>query len=162
MRLNYKKALETMKESDLTEEAVCIRTGLSRKSLQAILENGFCSADALVRIAEALGTTTHEIAGPDITGNMENVIEFTRDSNKATISFSQGRYISRIRRLAAERSEECQILAENKDGSIYAQIPTAWVKIVPSRELSEEQREMMADALRRNILDKETSRNENM
>ncbi len=34
----------------------------------------------------------------------------------------------------------CELLARNKDGSIFAHVPISWVKIGPPREVSEEQR----------------------
>ena len=79
----------------------------------------------------------------------ENVIEFLKDSEKATVTFSQGRYKTRIRTLAKQRPGECQIVAENKDGSLCAHIPTSWVKIIPTRELSDEQRQEIGERLNR-------------
>ena len=78
----------------------------------------------------------------------ENVIEFLENQQQATVTFSQGRYKTRIRKLAEARPEECQIVAENKDGSICAHIPTAWVRIAPPPVRTEAQRE----ASRRNAL----------
>lgn len=66
----------------------------------------------------------------------ENVIEFLLDDKRATVTFSQGRYKSRIKKLAAERPEECEIVAENQDGSICAHIPVRWIKISPLKETS--------------------------
>lgn len=95
-----------------------------------------------------------------VTGNVENGIEFIRGSDRATVSFSQGRHISRIKKLAAGFPDECKILAENEDGSICAHIPVAWVKIIPARQLTEEQREQREEAIRRNIFDKGALRKE--
>ena len=78
---------------------------------------------------------------------IENVIEFIENEDRATVTFSQGRYKSRIKRLAAEHPEECQIAAENEDGSLCAHIPVAWVKISPLREVSQEQREMARERM---------------
>lgn len=147
MRLNGKKIMETMEEKNLTEETVCSRTGLYLKSFQGILKTGFASEDAAARVADAVGLQVGEILMPEITGNIENVIEFLENQERATVTFSQGRYKSRIRKLAAERSEECQIVAENKDGSLCAHIPVEWVKIIPPRQLSEEQRKEIAERL---------------
>lgn len=72
---------------------------------------------------------------------IENVIEFLENQERATVTFSQGRYKTRILNLAKQRPEECQIVAENKDGSLCAHIPTSWVKISPPAARSEEQRE---------------------
>ena len=147
MRLNRKKANEIMESKSITEEMICMRTGLWEKSLQWILNNGFASEEAMERIADAMGVGVGEILLPDISSNVENAIEFTRDSERATVSFSQGRYITRIKKLAAERPEECEIVAENKDGSICAHVPVAWVKISPPAARSEEQREQARERL---------------
>lgn len=72
---------------------------------------------------------------------VENVIEFIENEKRATVTFSQGRFKSRIRKLAAEHPEECQVVKENKDGSLLAHIPVSWIKISPVKEVSEEQRE---------------------
>lgn len=78
----------------------------------------------------------------------ENVIEFLGNQQQATVTFSQGRYKTRIRKLAEARPEECQIVAESADGSICAHIPTAWVRIAPSPTRTEAQKE----ASRQNML----------
>lgn len=92
---------------------------------------------------------------------IENVIEFIENEERATVTFSPGRYKTRIRKLAAEHPEDCEIVAENKDGSLCAHIPVAWVKIIPTRQLTDEQREERAEAMHRNVLNKVSNRNEN-
>lgn len=76
----------------------------------------------------------------------ENVIEFLENQERATVTFSQGRFKSRIRKLAAEHPEECDIVAENPDGSIYAHIP----RTSPPRQFTEEQRQRMGERLNGN------------
>lgn len=71
----------------------------------------------------------------------ENTIEFLAGETRATVTFSQGRYKSRIKKLAAERPEECSIVAENQEGSICAHIPVSWVKINPLPKVAEETRQ---------------------
>lgn len=90
----------------------------------------------------------------------ENVIEFLKDEQQAGVTFSQGRYKSRIRALAKKYPDECQIVAENKDGSIYAHIPVTWIRINPNRVLSEEQQEVRRRNVQKaiNVLSK-TSKN---
>ena len=73
---------------------------------------------------------------------IENVIEFLKDQDTATITLSQGRYISRVKKLAAEHPDECKILTQNKDGSVMAHVPVSWIKISPPRRASETQREL--------------------
>ena len=149
MRLNGKKIVEVMEAKSLTEKTVCSRTGLYQKSFQRIVKEGFVSEDAAERIADTIGVTVGEILLPEITDNMENVIEFTKDSERASVIFCQGRYKSRIKKLAADRPEECQIVVENTDGSLCAHIPIAWIKINPTKQLSEEQRKEIAERFKR-------------
>ena len=151
MRLNGKRIVEVMEEKGLTEETVCSRTGLYQKSFQWIVKEGFADEDAADRIADVVGLKVGEILLPETTGNVENVIGFVKDSERAAVTFSQGRYKSRIKKLTAERPEECEIVAENQDGSLYAHIPVAWIKINPTQQLTEEQREQRAETMRRNF-----------
>ena len=81
----------------------------------------------------------------------ENAIEFYADEKVATFSLTQGRYVSKIRKLAEKYPDECKILAENDDGSIYGKIPTKWVKISPPRYVSEETRQRLSEQLRRSM-----------
>lgn len=80
-------------------------------------------------------------------GCNENAIEFIKDEKRATVTFTQGRYKGRIRKLAKSHPEECQIVAENQDGSMCAHIPVEWIRINPGIEISKEHR----DKLRENI-----------
>ena len=75
----------------------------------------------------------------------ENVLEFVNNSKTATVTFGQGRYITKIRKLSRERPEECQIVHENRDGTIVAHIPVKWIKITPTRIMTEEQREKLKE-----------------
>ncbi len=80
----------------------------------------------------------------------ENVIEFLENQERATVTFSQGWYRSRIRKLAKEHPKACEIVAENPDRNIYAHIPTLWIKISPPRQFTEEQRQRMGERLNGN------------
>ena len=75
----------------------------------------------------------------------ENVIEFLYNAKQATVTFTQGRYISRIKELAEKRPEECKIVHTNEDGSIVAHIPVSWIRVSPPRELSDEVKEKAAE-----------------
>lgn len=81
-------------------------------------------------------------------GCVENVIEFIKDEKRATVTFSQRKFKTKIRKLEESHPEECQIVAENKDGSICAHIPVSWVHIYPERKLSEEQKEKASERMR--------------
>lgn len=80
---------------------------------------------------------------------MENVIEFLNGQKRATVTLSQGRYKTKVEKLAKERPDECKILARNHDGTILAHVPTSWVKISPPRkvEMSEDRKEELRKQL---------------
>lgn len=73
-------------------------------------------------------------------GSNENCIEWVKDTNRATLSLSQRRTISKIEKLAKSHPDECEITARNDDGSICAHVPVSWIKISPKKHVSEEQK----------------------
>lgn len=77
-----------------------------------------------------------------MSGCIENCIEWIRGEERATLSLSQRRTITRVRQLADRYPDECKIVAENKDGSICAHVPVKWIKIGPPKEVSDLQREI--------------------
>ena len=72
-------------------------------------------------------------------GCNENAIEFMTNGTKATLTFSQGRYKSVIRKLSEKHPDDCQIIADNDDGSLCAHVPGAWIRISPPKQYTEEQ-----------------------
>ena len=79
----------------------------------------------------------------------ENVLEWIKNEPVATVTFSQGKYITKIRKLAERFPDECQITHENQDGSIVAHIPTKWIKINnPQRVMTEEEKRLAAERIR--------------
>lgn len=80
----------------------------------------------------------------------ENVIEFIKNESRASVTFTQGKYISKIKKLAEKFPDECQIISE-KDGVLLAHIPTKWIKINNPKkmELTDEQREIIKKRLER-------------
>ena len=52
-------------------------------------------------------------------GCNENAIEFMTNGTKATLTFSQGRYKSVIRKLAEKHPEDCQIIADFSSETVY-------------------------------------------
>lgn len=88
-----------------------------------------------------------EVEDRDFNLAQENVIEWLRNSETATVTFTQGRYITKIRKLAEKYPDKVQITAENKDGSIVAHIPVKAIKIniIKGRELTEDEKKVMAE-----------------
>ena len=72
----------------------------------------------------------------------ENVIEWLRNAKTATVSFSQPRFINKIKALAEKFPEMVEITHEQA-GALVAHIPVSAVKIniVIPREMSEEEKE---------------------
>ena len=83
--------------------------------------------------------------------NRENCIEFISSEKTATITFTQQKYINRIKTLHNERPEDFKFFIENKDGSVCAKIPIHWIKISPtkrnSRIYTEEEKRKIAERL---------------
>ena len=79
----------------------------------------------------------------------ENVIEFVQNSKVATVTFYQGRFISKIKELAKQYPDEVKITHTNPDGSIVAHIPTHYIKINnKTSNLTEEERKEIGERLR--------------
>ena len=71
----------------------------------------------------------------------EIVIEWFKGENVASVTaYSGSRIKNKILKLAEKHSDVSVV--ENKDGSIFAHIPTDWIRIKPKRELTPEQREL--------------------
>lgn len=147
MKVDKKRCKELMEQKNVSIEEMSNRTGLTQKSFAWILENGYSSEDAAERIASVLEVSLEEIYKAEPMSCSENAIEFVKDGSRATVTFSQGRYKSRIKKLAKKHPEECEIIAENKDGSLLAHVPVAWIRINPSKVLSEKH----LDALRGSV-----------
>ena len=96
---------------------------------------------------EEFNKACEEVEDRDFNLAQENVIEWLRNSETATVTFTQGRYITKIRKLAEKYPDKVQITAENKDGSIVAHIPVKAIKIniIEGRELTEDEKKVMAE-----------------
>lgn len=69
----------------------------------------------------------------------ECAIAWRRGDDCAEVTaYTHSRLKSRIEELAKRFPNEVQILARNKDGSIFAHIPNSYVKVNPPRQYSEE------------------------
>lgn len=77
------------------------------------------------------------------------MIEWLNNEKRVTITLSQGRYISKVKKLAEKYPNEVIITAQNKDGSIVAHVPTRYIKIGRPKEMSDEQKHKSAERLKR-------------
>lgn len=151
MRFNTDNYRIIVDKKHISDDEVMKRTGLSEKTFLWILENRNIELQTLELFADAVGCSVAELSLPDSTMCKENCIEWYKDQEQATLTLSQRRTISRVEKLAVSYPEECQIIARNKDGSIYAHIPVDWIRINPGKQLTEEQRKKLADSMRINI-----------
>lgn len=53
----------------------------------------------------------------------ENVIEWITGADRITGTFTQKRFINRVKRMAEKYPEAVEIIAENNDGSICVHLP---------------------------------------
>lgn len=77
----------------------------------------------------------------------ENVIEWITGEERATLSLSQKRTITKVKKLAEQFPEEVQIVAENQDGSICAHMPVTFIRLVRPVELTAEEKARRASVL---------------
>lgn len=73
--------------------------------------------------------------------NNENVVEFLNGEKTCSVTFNSRKHINRIKRLRQDNPDAFLNYVENDDGSVYAKIPLAWLKISPPRKYTDEQRE---------------------
>lgn len=80
----------------------------------------------------------------------ENVIGWYKDSKIATVTFSQGRYINMIKKLAENHPDDVKIL-ENTDGTILAYIPVKaiHISIVHRAEMTDEQKKAASERMKK-------------
>lgn len=81
----------------------------------------------------------------------ENVIEWLNGDDTISVTLSQVKYISKVKKLAEKYPEKVQILAENDDGSIFAHLPLKSLKlsVIIPRELGEDEKEKLRDQLKK-------------
>ena len=80
----------------------------------------------------------------------ENVIEWLLNDKTATVTLTQGRFITKVKELASKYPEDVKITRTNTDGSIVACIPTSYISISNrSKNLTDEQRQAIKERLNR-------------
>lgn len=77
----------------------------------------------------------------------EFVIEWVKGDSVATVTFpAHHRLNTRVQKLAESFDEVEYIM--NADGSICGHIPTSWIKINPPKQLTEEQKQQLAERIK--------------
>jgi len=87
--------------------------------------------------------------------NNENMIEFISGARTATVTFTNRKHISRIKKLYEERGDEFKYYHENEDGSVCAKLPLKWIKVNAGskpgtrekREMTDEQKQALRERL---------------
>ena len=79
---------------------------------------------------------------------MENVIEFLKNQETATVTLSQGRFIGMIKRLAEKYPGQVEIIHDtDANGYFLAHVPVSWIKFRPPLEISDERKKELAERL---------------
>jgi hypothetical protein len=80
----------------------------------------------------------------------ENVIGWYKGSEIATITFSQGRYISMVKKLAEKYPDDVKVL-NNADGTILAYVPVKAIHISlrKNTEMSDEQKKAASERFKK-------------
>ena len=82
--------------------------------------------------------------------NTENMIEWISGQHTITCTFTQNKFVNKIKSLAKKHPDKVKILAENSDGSICAKLPIKSLKLsIIERELSEEDKQIRAERMRK-------------
>ena len=80
----------------------------------------------------------------------ENVIEWITGDDTIAVTFSQLKWVNKIKRLSENTANNVTILRENPDGSIFARLPISCLKISPkaNKNISESERILRAERMR--------------
>lgn len=79
----------------------------------------------------------------------ENVVEWITNDKTITVTLSQRKFITKIKKLAEKHPEDVQIIHENPDGSIVAHLPLKALKFnISNRTFTDEQRQAIAERMR--------------
>lgn len=88
----------------------------------------------------------------------EFVIEWIKGTEYAGITVPSGTALkSKLLKLADKNPKDVKIIAENRDGSLYAHIPINYIKISPPRQVSDEQKEAASERFKKMWRDKQES-----
>lgn len=148
MRLKKDVYRKLMTEQGLTDAALVVGAGLSKREVEWALMGKPVSVDLLEKFASLVGLRVSDIAYEDENMENENVIEFFTNADTATVTFHQGRYKNKIRKLAEDKPDEVTILSD-ENGFLVAKIPVKWIKIGVPRtvNMTDDQKAELAERL---------------
>lgn len=81
----------------------------------------------------------------------DNSVDWYTGEKTITCTFSQRKWVNKIKKLAKSHPNDVTIVFENTDGSIIAKLPLAYFKLTPPRQVSDEQRERMRIVAKKNV-----------
>jgi len=82
---------------------------------------------------------------------IDNSFDWFTGEKIGSCTFSQKKYVNKVKKYAEEYPDDVKILAENEDGSIFVHMPVSWFKISPprkGREFTDEEKQAAAERLR--------------
>lgn len=79
----------------------------------------------------------------------ETIINFNEAEATASVYTYNGALRRRLEKLAEERPEECKMIGSGQAADYI--IPKGWIKINPTRQMSEEQRKILAERAKANF-----------
>lgn len=153
MRLNVQKYKMIVAKKGIADEIIRKGIGMCKTTFSQLVSGnlGGITIEAMEGIAEVLGCSVGDIASSDLDEG-ENMIEWTVDAERATLTFSQQRMITRVKKLAEKYPDDVTIVAENTSGRkvLYAYVPTAWIQINRPKKMnfSEEDLQLRSERLK--------------
>lgn len=80
----------------------------------------------------------------------ETVYEHVDGNDTFTVTAAERWSVGMIRRLKDKYPDQVEIIKENEDGSIFAHVPSSWMRIKPKRhvDISDERREELREQLK--------------
>lgn len=79
----------------------------------------------------------------------DNCMEWLTNQKIGAVTFSQRKFVTKIKKYAEQYPKDIKIIAENEDGSIFAHVPVSWFKFSPPRKGREYTEEEKAEAANR-------------
>lgn len=81
----------------------------------------------------------------------ETIILFNQEEENAIVYTHSLKLKQQLKRLAANRTSFISLKQNNCWGGLTFELPKSWIKIRPNRVVSEQEREIRANRLRRNL-----------